>query len=117
MNIIFVPSKCYEARHEGDCKSHPKSTYFYFDIQQGSCLKYQACGHPLAELNMFWSLGDCRAECASPHSVKNIETKRTKKAFNKWRGSCESYIKRKGYPTPPLFNNYDECDEYCLIDP
>ncbi|KII63946.1 hypothetical protein RF11_15813 [Thelohanellus kitauei] len=68
--IAAIMSKCYKARHEGDCKSSPKSNYVYFDIESGSCGQYQACGHPLAGLNMFWNLGDCRAECASPRKVK-----------------------------------------------
>ncbi|KII61221.1 hypothetical protein RF11_11306 [Thelohanellus kitauei] len=96
------------------------------------CGQYQACGPPNSDVNMFWKRNECRAQCASPirlkrkecmldwgepYILKNREIKSTKKAFNKWTGMCDTYIKRKGYPTPPLFTTLDECDEYCLIDP
>ncbi|KII61239.1 hypothetical protein RF11_11324 [Thelohanellus kitauei] len=130
MNLIFVSSKCFKARHENDCIYNDNSTYAFFDIQTGFCKEYGTCGIPRYEVNMFWNLGDCKAECESP--FRNLECLidwdlsrdlaygeiiMTKKAFNKYTGECELYIEEQEYPTPPLFDSYDECEEYCLIDP
>ncbi|KII61237.1 hypothetical protein RF11_11322 [Thelohanellus kitauei] len=115
MNLIFVPSKCYKARHEGDCKSSPKSNYVYFDIESGrrNVPVHEKSRKEVLEC-LYW---ECLIDWGEKYDAPVGQSKKTKKAFNKWRASCEPYIKRKGYPVPPLFNNYNECDEYCLIDP
>ncbi|KII69828.1 hypothetical protein RF11_13054 [Thelohanellus kitauei] len=131
MNVIFVPSKCHKPWHEGNCESNPKSTFYFFDSTRRFCGEYQACGPVKDDVNMFTSMPDCKAECASPFRVKRREClidwglrlrtpttdgKKIKRAYNKYTGMCEVFIKQKGYPTPPLFDTWDECDRYCLID-
>ncbi|KII72359.1 hypothetical protein RF11_00268 [Thelohanellus kitauei] len=99
----------------GSCWESEERDFYYYDSVIKGCAAYRSCGEVSPDANRF-ETPDCLIIWMNPSDPIPDPNRMAKKAFNRYTGECESYVEQKGYPIPPLFTTYAECEKYCLND-